>query len=122
MRENRWNTATARTIIDSGAKPRARERKAPLLKGLPVGEKLLYLASVVVGVALLSSVLAQYARVTELGVAIRQTEKAIEKTRRTQLQLESERMKLTSPEKIREFAESHGLELTDPKFIPKLRP
>ncbi|WP_124727715.1 hypothetical protein [Staphylospora marina] len=120
MRENRWNTATAMKI--TRPEPKRNVKRKPLFKGLPVGEKLLYLSSVIIGVAMLSSVLSQHARVTELAVEIRQLDKQIEETERAKLKLETEKMQLTSPEQIRQFAESRGLELTDPKFIPKVKP
>jgi cell division protein FtsL len=121
MSKERWNVAVARPI-DTSVATRTGKRKKPRLVGMPVGEKLLYLFSVVVCVALLLTVVSRFAKVTELNVAIHATELAIEKAQKENLQLETEKRKLESPERIRKFAESKGLQFLAPKYLPSIHP
>lgn len=93
-----------------------------LSKGLPMAEKLLYLVSVILCVFLASIILTRYAKVIELNVMIRETETRIEKTKEVNLQLESEKEKLGSVERIRKFAEENGLQQKSTKMIPSIRP
>jgi cell division protein FtsL len=123
MKEDRWNVAVARPLTPAAQERKKRESKQqPLLKGLPVGEKLLYLSSVVVCVTLITTVISQYARATELSVHIQKTEQQIEKAQKVNLQLETEKKNLESAERIRQFAESKGLELKTPKILPSIQP
>jgi cell division protein FtsL len=121
MREDRFHAATARPLERPYTETNKKRAKSPS-KALPVGEKMLYLFSVIVCVALAVSVLSRYAKATELNVAIRNTELEISKTQKENLQLESEIRKLRSVERIQQFAESKGLQLTAPKYLPSIRP
>lgn len=123
MREEQGNVALVFPMGKSKewGQPSKRPRRF-LSKGLPLGEKLLYLASVMLCVFLASIILTRYAKVTELNVLIRDTEMKIEKTKEVNLQLESEKEKLGSVERIRKFAEDHGLELKSTKMIPSIGP
>lgn len=120
MRENRSNVAVARPLTDSTAA--VKKKKKPLLKGLPIGEKLLYLFSILVCVTLALTVISGYAKITELNVAIQKTENEIKQAQKVNLKLETEKKKLGSVERIREFAESKGLELNAPKVLPSIQP
>ncbi|MGA8943202.1 MAG: cell division protein FtsL [Thermoactinomyces sp.] len=120
MREDRFNAAVARPLD----KPYTRKKKKRLapLKALPTGEKLLYLFTVIVCVAMAVIVLSRFAKVTELNVAIQNTEQEIKKAEKEIQQLETESSQLRSVERIRKFAEQKGLELTAPKYLPSIRP
>lgn len=87
-----------------------------------MAEKLLYLVSVILCVFLASIILTRYAKVMELNAMIRETETKLEKTREVNLQLESEKEKLKSVERIRQFAEENGLQQKSTKMIPSIRP
>lgn len=115
MREN-WNTAVARPLNPSST-VETKKRKRVLFRGVSVGEKLVYLFSVIICVALTVAVISQYAKVTELNIAMSQVEKEIDQTKKVNLQLETEKKKMESVERIRKFAESKGLELTTPQVI-----
>lgn len=120
MREDRFNTAVARPLDKPYTKKR-KKRLAPL-KALPTGEKLLYLFTVIVCVALAVIVLSRFAKVSELNVAIQNTELEIQKVEKNIQKLEIESNKLKSVERIRKFAEQKGLELTAPKYLPSILP
>lgn len=122
MREDRGNLAVASPLTDKKTGARVKKRKKSLLKTLPVGEKLLYLFSVFVCVALVLTVISRYAKVTELNVAIRKTEIEIQDTKKVNFRLETQKRKLGSVERIRRFAESKGLELNAQKILPSIQP
>ncbi|WP_044642468.1 cell division protein FtsL [Risungbinella massiliensis] len=118
MREQRGNVAVAMKPMEqdnSQVSPKRRIR--PLLKGLTAREKLLYLSSVVVCVGLAIGVISQYAKVTELSVSIQNTENEIQQIKEVNLQLETEKKRLGSVERIRQFAKENGL-----TFIPNIAP
>ncbi len=87
-----------------------------------MAEKLLYLVSVILCVFLASIIVTRYAKVIELNAMIRETEAKVEKTKEVNLQLESEKEKLESVERIRKFAEENGLQPNSTKVIPSIRP
>ena len=87
-----------------------------------MAEKLLYLVSVILCVFLASIIVTRYAKVIELNAMIRETEAKVEKTKEVNLQLESEKEKLESVERIRKFAEENGLQHKFTKVIPSIRP
>jgi cell division protein FtsL len=122
MRENGSNVAVARQFVDSKAALRSKKQKKPLLKGLPLGEKLLYLFSVVFCVLLAFAVLSQLATINELNVAISRTESKIQQTKRVNDKLEMDKRKLESVDRIREYAESKGMKLKSPKILPSIQP
>lgn len=123
MRENQGNVALVFPVEKpkDWGKPTKRSRKS-LSKGLPMGEKLLYLFSVILCVALAAVILTRYAKVTELNMAIRETEIKIEKSKEVNLQLETEKSKLENVERIRKFAEEQGFERKAAKKLPSIRP
>jgi cell division protein FtsL len=111
------NTAVAYQIPESTPKTHTQQRKKKIFKGLPAGEKMLYLASVVVCFVFAVFIMTRYAHLTQLDVSIQQTEKQINRAKEVNLQLESEKMKLSSLEQIRQFAEQNDLQ-----FIPTIQP
>ena len=121
MREDRFNGAAAKQLDKPYIGERKEKRLTPL-KAFPTGERLLYLFSIILCVALAVLVLSRYAKVSELNVAIQNTELEIQKVEKENLQLETEANKLRSVERIRKFAEQKGLELTAPKYLPSISP
>lgn len=77
--------------------------------GFPAGEKLLYLASLILCVALASGVLSQYAKAAEVNLKLQQVERqaaAVEEEN----DAHRERIHaLKSGERIRQFAEENGM-------------
>lgn len=117
MREQRGNVAFATPIERDELKQSPKKRVKPLLIGLPVGEKILYLCSIVVCAGLAIAVVSQHAKVTELSVSIQRTQNEIKKVEEVNLQLETEKKHLGSVERIRQFAKEQGL-----TFIPNILP
>lgn len=117
MRKERGNVAVAiqypKTTTGTRKKRKVRQR----IKRLPASEKILYLCSIIICVALAVVVVSRYAVVAELNVAIEKQSEAIQQTKEVNLQLESDIKELSSIERIREFAKEHGL-----KLIPSIRP
>ena len=123
MRENQGNVALVFPSRKSRDwKPINRNPRRILKKGLPMAEKLLYLVSVILCVFMASIILTRYAKVIELNAMIRETETKIEKTKEVNLQLESEKERLKSIERIRKFAEENGLKQKSTKIIPSIGP
>ncbi|SHE62286.1 cell division protein FtsL [Seinonella peptonophila] len=121
MRENQGNAALAYSVEKQNQKKlKAGSKKAPRI-ALPVGEKLLYLFSIVVCVLLASVVLAKYAEVTALNVSIQEISTEVEKTKEVNLQLESEKKRLGSMERVRKFAEEQGLQMKATQSIPSVQ-
>lgn len=120
MREHSWNTAVARQlpspIIEQDVFRKKQSQGLP--KGVPIGEKVLYLLSVIICVSLALVVIAKHARVTELNLSIRNIETQIHDTNKLNLQLEAQKEQRSSIEAIRNFAEEKGLELSLPKILP----
>ncbi len=117
MRKEHGNAAVSYQVPASTPKTHTQQRPRKIIKGLPAGEKLLYLASVVICIVFAILVMTRYAQLTELDVSIQQTEKQISKAKEVNLQLESEKMKANSLEKIRQFAVQNGLQVI-PSFQP----
>ncbi|SFJ04841.1 cell division protein FtsL [Thermoflavimicrobium dichotomicum] len=124
MRENRGNVAVALPYRQGSTATKPKQNRRPHFQviGLTTGEKVLYLLSVVVCVALALAVLSQYAEVTELNASINQTETEIRKAKEVNLQLDTEKKKLENTERIRDFAEKNGLYLDTVKSIPSIQP
>lgn len=116
MRQERGNVAVARPFTPTSTQ--VKTKKQPLIKGLTVQEKLLYIGSVIMCVSLTVLVVSRFAETTELNLAIQQTEKEIQQVKEVNLQLETEKNKLQSEVRIRQFAEQQGLQLIDTKKIP----
>jgi cell division protein FtsL len=121
MRADRFHGSAAKQLHKPYRGERKQKKPTPF-KAFPTGERLLYLFSVILCVALAVLVLSRYAKVSELNVAIQNTELEIEKVEKENLQLETEANKLRSVERIRKFAEQKGLELTAPKYLPSTSP
>ena len=107
MMENRGSAARAVAFEEAAVKKK--KRRLLQAKGLPASEKLLYLFSVVVCVALAALVISQYAEVTELNVEIQKVEEEAKKIMEINRQLEAEKNMLSSGERIRQFAETRGM-------------
>ncbi|MBA4494254.1 cell division protein FtsL [Paenactinomyces guangxiensis] len=122
MREARGNVAVARSLSAPASAVRPKREKKPLLKGFTVGEKLLYLFSIFICVALAIAVISRYVAITELNVAVHKTEKKIEETKKVNENLRTKKEELGSTERISKFAESKGLKLKPPKVLPSVQP
>lgn len=120
MREYSWNMAVARQLPPPKIEQDGFRGKQtqPLSKTVPVGEKLLYLFSVIICVSLALIVISKYAIITELNLTIRNMEIRAQEVNKINLQLETQKEQLSSVEAIRNFAEKKGLELSLPKILP----
>lgn len=107
MMENRGSAAKAAVFEEAAVKKK--KRRLLQARGLPAGEKLLYLFSVVVCVALAVLVISQYAKVTELNMEIQKVEEEAKRIQEINRQLEAEKNMLSSGERIRRFAEMRGM-------------
>jgi len=107
MMENRGSAARAVAFEETAVEKK--RRRLLQARGLPAGEKLLYLFSVVVCVALAALVISQYAEVTELNVEIQKVEEETKRIQEINRQLEAEKNMLSSGERIRRFAEMKGM-------------
>ncbi|OYD06613.1 cell division protein FtsL [Paludifilum halophilum] len=111
MRENRGNVSVAYQLEQPDRA--AKREKQPLRRGLPAGEKLLYLLSVCLCVAIASLVLSRYAVMTELNMRVSDWEQKTVQLQEANRQLETERKELASAERIRRFAEENGMILME---------
>ena len=107
MMENRGGAARAIAYEEVAVKKK--KRRLLKAKGLPASEKILYLSSVVICVALAALVISQYAKVTELNVEIQKVEQEMKRLQEINRQLEAEKNTLSSGERIRRFAEMRGM-------------
>ncbi|SDW05784.1 cell division protein FtsL [Marininema mesophilum] len=112
MREYRGNASTAFQLESRPKKADQRERQ-PRKPGFPVGEKLLYLFSVVICVALALLVLSRYAAATELSMKLSKVEQEASQSQETIQELESQQKELKSGERIRRYAEDRGMVLQE---------
>jgi len=117
VRKEQGNTAIAYQVPVIIPKTHTKQRTRKIIKGLPAGEKMLYLASVIICIMCAVFVMTRYVQLTQLDVSIQQTEMQINKAKEVNLQLESEKMKSSSLEQIRQFAEQNGLQV-----IPSIQP
>lgn len=123
MRDNQGTVAFAFPVEKPKHKRKIQTRsKKRLHLELPVGEKLLYLFSVIVCVLLATVVVTNYAKVTELNVSIQQVNTEIQKTKEVNIQLDSKKKDLGSVERVRKFADDHGLKMKSSKTLPSLQP
>lgn len=106
MRENQGSAAVA---LDYQVAAEEKKKKNLIRQGISASEKLLYLLSVVVCVALASLVLSLYARVTETNVQIQKQKREVERLQEVNRQLETEQRELSRGERIRKFAEERGM-------------
>ncbi|MCH5584036.1 hypothetical protein MK805_03535 [Shimazuella sp. AN120528] len=117
MRKEQGNTSLAYQLPVSTPKTRTQPRSRRVIKGLPSSEKVLYLVSTVICIMAAIFVLTRYAELTQLDVSIQQTESRINKVKELNTQLDSEKLKGSSLEHIRQFAEQNGLQI-----IPSIHP
>ncbi|MXQ55359.1 hypothetical protein [Shimazuella alba] len=117
MRKEQGNTSLAYQLPVSTPKTRTQIRSRRVIKGLPSSEKVLYLVSTIICIMAAVFVMTRYAQLTQLDVSIQQTESRINKTKEVNIQLDSEKIRLSSLEQIRKFAEQNGLQI-----IPSIHP
>ncbi|TCP70434.1 cell division protein FtsL [Baia soyae] len=117
MRQERGNVAVARPLTPTSTSTQVKAKKQPLIKGLTVPEKLLYIGSVIICVALTVLVVSRYAETAELNLAIQKADKEIQQVKEANLQLEAEKNKLQSDARIRQYAEQNGLQIIESKKI-----
>lgn len=117
MLKEQGSAAVSFQVPASTPKTHTQQRPRRIIKGLPAGEKILYLSSVVVCILLAVLVMSRFAEITQLEVSIQQTEKQMDKEKEVNLQLESEKLQAGSLEQIRQFAKENGLQV-----IPSIKP
>lgn len=117
MRKEQGNTSLAYQLPVSTPKTRTQPKPRRVIKGLPASEKVLYLVSTIICIMAAIFVMTRYAELTQLDVSIQQTESRINKAKELNSQLDSEKMKKSSLEHIRQFAEQNGLQI-----IPSIHP
>jgi cell division protein FtsL len=122
MKEDYGNVAVVRPLIDDTAVFRSKKQKKPLRKGLPFAEKLLYLFSVIFCVFLAFAVLSQLVTISGLNVKMTQVGNKMQQVERMNLKLETDKRKLESIERIRQYAHSKGMELKSQKILPSIQP
>jgi cell division protein FtsL len=122
MKEDYGNVAVVRPLVDDTALFRSKKQKKPIRKGLPFAEKLLYLFSVIFCVLLAFAVLSQLVTISGLNVEITQIGSKMQQAERMNLKLETDKRKLESIERIRQYAKSKGMELKSQKILPSIQP
>lgn len=108
MREYRGNTSVAYRLEQPHVPQTERQ---PQQQGFPAAEKLLYLSSVIVCVAIVSLILAGHATLAETNMEIQKLEREAAALAETNRQLTNEKSDLESGERIRQFAEERGMTL-----------
>ncbi|MBN2908371.1 cell division protein FtsL [Polycladomyces sp. WAk] len=109
MKKYRGNVAMA---VVENRRQSTRQSKRPRTErahGLTTGEKLLYLLSVMVCVALASVILSKYAELTALNISAQQMDRQIRELQETNQQLEIQQKQLSSGERAREYAKQKGM-------------
>lgn len=107
MREFRGNTSVAYQM-ESQPKVTTQEKRLPQT-GLPPGEKILYLVSVIICVALASWVLSRSAAVAETNLKLQEVERRAAEVEEAN-KADRERIHgLKSGERIRRYAEENGM-------------
>ncbi|MDN4594962.1 cell division protein FtsL [Polycladomyces subterraneus] len=109
MKEYRGNVAMAVVEERRRGTRQSKQPRTERAHGLTTGEKLLYLLSVVVCVALASVILSKYAELTALNLSSQQMDRQIRELQETNQQLEIQQKQLSSDERIREYAEQKGM-------------
>jgi cell division protein FtsL len=122
MKEDYGNVAVVRPLVDDTALFRSKKQKKPIRKGLPFAEKLLYLFSVIFCVLLAFAVLSQLVTISGLNVEITQIGSKMQQAERMNLKLETDKRRLESIERIRQYAKSKGMELKSQKILPSIQP
>lgn len=88
---------------------RETRKKVVRRKSIPVGEKLLYLMTVLVGVVIASVIIFRYADIYDINLHIKQVNSEMQGMEIQMQQLERQVQALSNPERIREFAEAQGM-------------
>ncbi len=114
MREVQGSTAAT---LDHQVYQTKEKKKVFIKQGISASEKLLYLFSVVICVALASLVLSFYAMVAETNLQIQKMEREVERIKEENRLLEMERRDLERGERIRNIAEEQGMV---PKILNEL--
>ncbi|WP_028549277.1 cell division protein FtsL [Paenibacillus sp. UNC451MF] len=106
----------------SGQKVSIKETKKIVYrsKSLPVQEKLLYLFTVLVCVAVASLIIWRYAQIYEMNTRIMKLETDIQMLQAENSVLKRSVDKLSSPDRLREEAKKWGMGPTDEKQISKV--
>ncbi|GAA4857877.1 hypothetical protein GCM10023310_41310 [Paenibacillus vulneris] len=106
----------------SGQKVNVKETKKIVYrsKSLPVQEKLLYLFTVLVCVAVASLIIWRYAQIYEMNTRIMKLESDIQMLQAENNVLKRTIDKLSSPDRLREEAKKWGMVPTDEKQISKV--
>jgi cell division protein FtsL len=121
MSLERTNAAVAKPLaptVDTGSK---KKKQLVPSQRLTVGEKIVYLCSIIICVMLALTVLSRYAKVIELKVSINKMDQEIKIAKKENNSLEAQRKQLESIDHIRKFADAKGLELINMRTLP-LRP
>lgn len=88
---------------------RETKKKIVRKKPIPVGEKLLYLVAVIVGVIISGIIIFRYAEIYNMNLQTKQINSQIQTMTVEVQQLQREVQALSDPERIRQFAESQGM-------------
>lgn len=88
---------------------RETRKKVVRRKSIPVGEKLLYLMTVLVGVVIASVIIFRYADIYDVNLHVKQVKSEMETMQLEMQQLERQVQTLSNPERIRQFAEAQGM-------------
>jgi len=88
---------------------RETRKKVVKRKSIPVGEKLLYLMTVLVCVIVASIIISRYADIYNINLHIKQINSEMQSMQLDVQQLEREVQTLNDPERIRKYAESQGM-------------
>ncbi|MFC6331369.1 cell division protein FtsL [Paenibacillus septentrionalis] len=88
---------------------RETRKKVVKRKSIPVGEKLLYLMTVLVCVIVASIIISRYADIYNINLHIKQVNSEMQSMQLDVQQLEREVQTLNDPERIRKYAESQGM-------------
>lgn len=107
MREYRGNVSVAYQLEQPDRV--AQRKKMPQKRGLSAGEKMLYLVSILIVVAVSTLILSRYAAMAELNLQASDIQRNIAQLQEENQQLESETKELMRPERIRRFAEDRGM-------------
>ncbi|GGA32557.1 hypothetical protein GCM10007416_01430 [Kroppenstedtia guangzhouensis] len=107
MRDYRGNTSVAYQMEPQPKKTAQTKRLSQT--GFPAGEKLLYLASLILCVALASGILSRYAEAAEINLKLQQVERRVAAVEEANQAYQERIHALKSGERIRRFAEENGM-------------
>ncbi|MCS1350617.1 cell division protein FtsL [Mechercharimyces sp. CAU 1602] len=105
--------------LDHPSQQPTKKQRLAQVRGLPRGEKVLYLFSVLVCVALALTVLSRHATVNEWNVKIHKKQQQVEEAQQLNQDLVTDKKELTRIERIQQFARTQGMiETDDMKRLP----